>query len=123
MRGKFPQIVAAKGERALRQAVSRRRADRARAADDHVADGGGGFAKIFRGDDFEFVREQSLFDEQNGISRAIKGDGAKMSRASANGDVHFFLERLNVQFAGDGSLTLQHISIQRTLIFIRRIFS
>ncbi len=70
VRGKFFQIVSAKGQRALREAVSRRRADGAGAAHDHVANGRGGFAEIFRGDNFEFVRQQPLLDEPDGVFRA-----------------------------------------------------
>ena len=55
----------------------------------------GGFAEIFRGNNFEFVRQQPLLDEQNGIPRAVEGDGAVMLGASADGDVHIFIKALN----------------------------
>ena len=68
--------VPAKGECALGQAVSGGGGDGGRAAHNHVVDGSGGFAKIFRGDNFELMREQPLFDEQDGIARTVEGDGA-----------------------------------------------
>ena len=34
------------------------------------------------------MRQQPLFDEQDGVLRAIKGDGAIMPGAAADGDVH-----------------------------------
>ena len=74
----FRQIAPAKGQRALGQAVGRRCANCTGAAHDHVVDGRGGVAEILGGDDFEFVREQPLFDEQDGVMRAVKGDGAEM---------------------------------------------
>ena len=71
----------------------------------------GGFAEIFGGDDFEFVRQQPLLDEQNGVARAIKSDGAKMLGAAADGDVHVEINR---------NVRKEH-EIQPALIFIRRI--
>ena len=92
---KFRQITPGKSQRALGQAVSRRCANCTGAAHNHVADGTGGGAEIFGGDDFEFVREQPLFDEPDGVMRAVKGDGAAGSRAAADGDVHKFINPPN----------------------------
>jgi hypothetical protein len=87
---KFPQIMSAKGQRALGQTIRRRRANRARAAHHHVVNGASGFVKILRGYDFEFVREQALFNEPDGVPRGIESDGAIMPGASADGDIHMF---------------------------------
>ncbi len=100
----FLQVASAKSQRALGQSIGRRRADGAGAAHDHVVNGAGGFAEIFRGDDFEFVRQQPLFDEQNRISRGIESNGAIMPGTSADVDIHA-------------------ITLQQTLIFIRRILA
>jgi hypothetical protein len=101
VRGKFLQVLAAKSLGALKKTKGGRRANRSGAADNHVADRCGGFAKIFCADDFEFVWKQSLLDQQNGMFRGVIGDGAKVLRASANGDIHFFLigglKRLKVE--------------------------
>ncbi len=55
-----------------------------------------GFAEIFGGDNFEFVRQQPLLDKQDGIVRAVEGDGAVRLRATADGDVHKFIKWSNV---------------------------
>ena len=86
--GKFSLVASAKGECALSQAISGGGGDGRRAAHNHVPDGSGGFAEIFRGDDFELMREQPLFDEQDGIACAVEGDGAVVLRAAADGDIH-----------------------------------
>ena len=77
-----------KGSRALSQAVGRRGADRAGSANDHVGDGEGGIAKVRSGDDFEFVREQSLLNEPDAISRRVKPNGAVMPRLALVGNLH-----------------------------------
>lgn len=87
--GEFLQVAAAKGKRALRQAVGGGGADGSGAAHDHVGDGGGGGAEIRGGDDLEFVREQPLLDEEDGVLCAVKGDGAEMLGAAPDGDIHF----------------------------------
>ena len=43
--------------------------------------------KVARGDDLEFVRQQPLLDEQDGIVPGVKGDGAEMAGAAVDGDV------------------------------------
>jgi hypothetical protein len=35
------------------------------------------------------MRQQPLFDEQDGVARAVEGDGTVVLRAAAGGDVHF----------------------------------
>ena len=92
---KFLQVAAAKGERALGQSISGGGGNGRRAAHDHVADGVGGFPEMARRDDFEFVRQQSLFDQPNRVARAVKGDGAIMPGAAVDSDVHLFWNRLN----------------------------
>ena len=49
-------------------------------------------AEIFRGDDFEFVGEEALFDEPDLIARGIKRNGAIMPGTSADGDVHWLVK-------------------------------
>ena len=115
--GKFLQVAAAKGERALRQAVGCGGTDGAGTAHDHVGDGGGGGAEIWGGDDFEFVREQPLLDEEDGVLRAVKGDGAEMPGAALDGDVHKNLLIYDLVQHGSlepsgylASLQLQHLA-------------
>ena len=88
MGGEFLQVASPKCKRALREAVGGGRADGAGAAHDHVGDGTSGFTEIFCGDNFELVREQPLFDEEDVIFCSVKGDGAEMVGAAADGDVH-----------------------------------
>ena len=82
------QILPAKRPRALRQAVSRRRADGSRAAHHHVADGDGGGAEVARADDLELVRQEALLDEQDLVLRRLEADGAVVARAPTDGHVH-----------------------------------
>jgi hypothetical protein len=81
-------ITAAKAARPLRQAISRGSANCPGAPDDHVRDGAGRLRKIRHGDDFEFMGQQALLDEQHGILRAIKSDGPVVGAAASNGDIH-----------------------------------
>ena len=39
------------------------------------------------GDDLEFVRQEPLLDEQNGIAPGVKRHGAEMAGAAVDGDV------------------------------------
>ncbi len=82
------QIVSAESERALGQAISRRCTNRPGAPHHHVVNGAGGFAEIFRRDNFEFVGKQALLNEQDRLSRGVEGDGAMMPGAPADGDIH-----------------------------------
>jgi hypothetical protein len=68
---------AAEGAEALGEAVGGGGADGARAANDHVGDGlGSGF--IIRGaEEFEFVGEEALFDEDDFVGNWIEGNGAE----------------------------------------------
>ena len=86
--GKFFQVAPAKSEGALRESVSGSCANSAGTAHDHVGNGAGGFAKVFGADDFEFVREQALFDEADGIRPVIESDRAKVCGAAVDRDVH-----------------------------------
>jgi hypothetical protein len=86
--GEFFQVAPAKGARALGQAVGGGRADGSGAADNHVFNGESGLAEIARGNDFEFVRQQALLNEQHGILFGVEGDGAVMPGLAAKGDVH-----------------------------------
>ena len=88
IRLKLHQVLAAKRPRALRQPVSRRRADGSRAAHDHVADGDGGGAEVARADDLELVRQQALLDEPDLVLRRLEADGAVVARAPTDGHVH-----------------------------------
>ena len=78
----------AKSPCALREPVSRRSADRARAANDHVGDGPAGFAVVGGGDDFEFMREQPLLDEPDAVARLVKPDRPVMPGLTLVGDIH-----------------------------------
>jgi hypothetical protein len=40
-----------------------------------------------------------LLDEQDGIFRCVKSDGAEMLRASVDGDVHIFSRTVNSQWS------------------------
>ena len=57
VRGKLFQVAAAKGKCALGQTKGRRGPDGAGTTHHHVGDGARGLAKVFRADDFEFVRQ------------------------------------------------------------------
>jgi hypothetical protein len=42
------------------------------------------------------MREQPLFDKQDGVARAVEGDGAMVLCATADSNVHFW-NQLNQQ--------------------------
>ncbi len=79
---------ARKGAKALGESVGGRGANGAGATDDHVADGGGGGAEVGSGDDGEAVREEALFDEENGVAFWVERDGAEVATPAAEVDVH-----------------------------------
>jgi hypothetical protein len=82
-------VVVASPERAraLGKPVSRGGANRARAAHDHVFDGPRGLAKVAGGNNAEFVRQEPLLNQQNGIAPDVKGHGAVMTGATVDGDI------------------------------------
>jgi hypothetical protein len=73
--------------RALGEPVGRSGPNRTRAAHDHVFDGLRGLAEIARRDDAEFVRQEPLLDEQDGIGPDVKRHGAIMVDATVDGDI------------------------------------
>src|SRR5262245_66039284 len=81
----------AKGLRALSQTVSGRRADGARAADDHVFDGASRFREITSGDDPELMRQQALLDQHDRVLLGVESDGAIVARSASDSDVHSFV--------------------------------
>jgi len=60
-----------------RNPVGRRTADRRRAANDHVADGGGDLGRGLAGDVFEALRQEALVDQLE----AIAGPAQRLDRA------------------------------------------
>jgi hypothetical protein len=88
VRGKLLEVASAKGASALGESVGGGGADGSRAADNHVFDGEGGFAEVARGNDFKFVWEQALFDQQDGVLFGVEGDGAIVTGLAADGDVN-----------------------------------
>ena len=86
--GEFFAIRTAKGQDALREPISGGGADGPGAAHDHISDGAGGFAEIFGADDFKFMGQQALLNEEDGIFFGVEGNGAEMRGASVNGHIH-----------------------------------
>jgi hypothetical protein len=92
---KLFRVLAAKGSDALRQSIRGGRSDGPGAPDHHVTNGPGGILERFCSDDFEFVREQPLFDEQHLIPGFVKSDRANMAGPAADSNIH------GKQFNGD----------------------
>ena len=83
--GKAP---AAEGPGTLGEPVGGGGADRAGAADHHVADGGGGGPEIGGAVDLEVVREEALLDQEDFVGRFVKSDGAVVPGVPGERDVH-----------------------------------
>ena len=81
------QVASTEGARALGEAVGRGGANRAGAAHDHVFDGPRRLAEVARRDYLEFVRQEPLLDEQDGIVPGVKCYCPEMTGAAMEGDV------------------------------------
>jgi len=75
---KFRQVRATKCARALGEAIGRRGANGSGAAHNHIANGRGGFAESARSNYLEFMRQQPLLDQENGVAIGIESDRAKI---------------------------------------------
>src|SRR5881227_3463294 len=77
----------------LRKAVSRSSSDRASPAHNHIFDRQSSFAEVFRSDDFEGMRQKTLFDQQHRIAFRIERDGAVMTSGTSDSNVHLLWGR------------------------------
>ena len=79
---------AVESARALGEPIRGGGPDGAGAAHGHIGDGAGGLIEIFCAREFEGVREFALLDEDDFVGARGKGDGAVMTTAALDADVH-----------------------------------
>jgi hypothetical protein len=83
----FCPVASTEGTRALGEAVGRRGANRAGAANDHVFDGPRCLPEIVYRNYLEFVRQEPLLDEQDSILPGVECYRPEMTDSAVEGDV------------------------------------